>query len=238
MRLGGRARFPNRLPPRRRANQNSRLRFLRAEPITPKGDAPRTPRRHLGNRHRRRGVVSEVTLGARDYDPVVGRWISKDPILFGGAQTNLYIYVGNDPVNRRDPMGLCDDPANADDPSCGGGEGGGNTPGVLNPQPDPFGDCLDRCMKGQGSGVAEGALLMCIPFAPTPKTPWEAAKTLGGGSDFTTWASRAAFWSGMRSENWLRTAGRFGAQASGVVAAGAGGYLAGSAAACFAECSQ
>jgi len=31
-----------------------------------------------------------VHFGARDYDPVVGRWISKDPLLFGGQQTNLY----------------------------------------------------------------------------------------------------------------------------------------------------
>jgi RHS repeat-associated protein len=47
-----------------------------------------------------------VRFGARDYDPSIGRWVSKDPILFGGGQANLYVYVGNDPVNRRDPSGL------------------------------------------------------------------------------------------------------------------------------------
>ena len=47
-----------------------------------------------------------VRFGARDYDPMVGRWVSKDPILFRGGQSNLYVYVGNDPVNRRDPRGL------------------------------------------------------------------------------------------------------------------------------------
>ncbi len=47
-----------------------------------------------------------VRFGARDYDPVVGRWIGKDPILFNGGQANLYVYVGNDPVNRTDPNGL------------------------------------------------------------------------------------------------------------------------------------
>lgn len=47
-----------------------------------------------------------VRFGARDYDPEVGRWTAKDPILFAGGDTNLYTYVFNDPVNRLDPMGL------------------------------------------------------------------------------------------------------------------------------------
>ncbi len=47
-----------------------------------------------------------VHFGARDYDPEVGRWISKDPVLFVGGQTNLYTYVDNDPVSLVDPSGL------------------------------------------------------------------------------------------------------------------------------------
>jgi len=47
-----------------------------------------------------------VRFGARDYDAVVGRWTSKDPILFGGGTTNLYEYAGGDPVNRIDATGL------------------------------------------------------------------------------------------------------------------------------------
>ena len=35
-------------------------------------------------------------FGARDYDPSVRRWISKDPVLFRGGQANLYVYVDND----------------------------------------------------------------------------------------------------------------------------------------------
>jgi RHS repeat-associated protein len=49
-----------------------------------------------------------IRFGARDYDPSIGRWVSKDPIRFAGAQANLYLYVGNDPINRRDPSGLTD----------------------------------------------------------------------------------------------------------------------------------
>lgn len=44
-------------------------------------------------------------FGVRDYDPSIGRWLSKDPILFSGGDTNLYGYVLQDPVNWIDPTG-------------------------------------------------------------------------------------------------------------------------------------
>ncbi len=47
-----------------------------------------------------------VRFGRRDYDSQVGRWTNKDPIRFAGGTTNLYEYVGNDPVNYADPGGL------------------------------------------------------------------------------------------------------------------------------------
>jgi RHS repeat-associated protein len=54
-----------------------------------------------------------VRFGARDYDPVVGRWVSKDPSLFfNGGGVNLYGYSFNDPVNLIDVNGMYpDDPA-------------------------------------------------------------------------------------------------------------------------------
>jgi RHS repeat-associated protein len=38
--------------------------------------------------------------------PVTGRWISKDPIGFGGVDWSFYRYVMNNPVNSTDPTGL------------------------------------------------------------------------------------------------------------------------------------
>ncbi len=43
---------------------------------------------------------------ARDYDPTVGRWTTKDPIGFAGGDTNLYAYVGGNPMSYVDPNGL------------------------------------------------------------------------------------------------------------------------------------
>src|SRR5204862_5441047 len=43
---------------------------------------------------------------ARHYSPKWGRFVSQDPIAFAGGDSNLYAYVGNDPVNANDPEGL------------------------------------------------------------------------------------------------------------------------------------
>ena len=52
-------------------------------------------------------------MRARYYDPTIGRFISEDPLQFGGG-INRYAYVRNNPISRIDPMGLCDDKKCAD----------------------------------------------------------------------------------------------------------------------------
>ncbi|MEN6372455.1 MAG: RHS repeat-associated core domain-containing protein [Armatimonadota bacterium] len=44
----------------------------------------------------------------RYYDPVEGRWLTRDPIGYAGG-LNLYGYCSNNPVNYTDPLGLCED---------------------------------------------------------------------------------------------------------------------------------
>ncbi len=47
-------------------------------------------------------------MRARYYDPEIGRFISEDPIGFGGGQVNLYAYVAGNPISGIDPTGLVD----------------------------------------------------------------------------------------------------------------------------------
>ncbi|MGC1547039.1 MAG: RHS repeat-associated core domain-containing protein, partial [Rhodanobacter sp.] len=43
---------------------------------------------------------------ARYYSPMMGGFISEDPITFGGGQLSFYAYVGGDPISNIDPLGL------------------------------------------------------------------------------------------------------------------------------------
>jgi len=46
-----------------------------------------------------------IRFSFRDYDPDIGRWTAKDPILFAGGDTDLYGYCLYDAVNFVDPTG-------------------------------------------------------------------------------------------------------------------------------------
>jgi RHS repeat-associated protein len=80
-------------------------------------------------------------IGARDYDPALGRFISQDPVLeeTSPQQMNGYTYAADNPVSDSDPTGLC---ASAPGRLCatgnpdpnrsiggGGGTGSGDTGG-------------------------------------------------------------------------------------------------------------
>lgn len=64
----------------------------------------------VGNRYLWQGREYSWATGlyyfrARWYDPITGRWLSKDPIGLAGGM-NLYVFCHNDPVNCIDPLGL------------------------------------------------------------------------------------------------------------------------------------
>jgi len=57
------------------------------------------------------GVMTEPDgfyyMRMRYYDPQVGRFISEDPLGFGGGDLNLYQYAHANPIMFMDPWGLC-----------------------------------------------------------------------------------------------------------------------------------
>lgn len=51
------------------------------------------------------GAAVNLDLHDSHYNPETGRFISEDPIGFGGGDENLYRYVYNNPINFVDPYG-------------------------------------------------------------------------------------------------------------------------------------
>ncbi|HEY2043946.1 MAG TPA: RHS repeat-associated core domain-containing protein [Jatrophihabitans sp.] len=121
-------------------------------------------------------VTGTVHLGAREYDPVLGRFLSVDPVLspMQPQQNNGYSYAWNNPIGNADPSGL--EPRTpghcfANDPSCNNTYGGSQeSPG--NVAGDP---CIDYgCRPHQGPPAPGNADRSCgdICTDPSQTKPW------------------------------------------------------------------
>ncbi|MFC5005353.1 polymorphic toxin-type HINT domain-containing protein [Dactylosporangium cerinum] len=101
----------------------------------PRGTDPAWPNPH-GFVGGTRDATGLTHLGAREYEPTTGRFISDDSItdLADPQQINGYVYAANNPTTSSDPSGLC--PADR----CGGwGQNPGQNTGVKN-KPGPGGN--------------------------------------------------------------------------------------------------
>ena len=98
----------------------------------------------------------------RWYDPAVGRWLSQDPIGFGGGDANVYRYVGNDSLDETDEQGLA-----------------GNKKGPSTFGPPEEGNGVDKSPDGNITGGH-----IDIPFAPIfpPGGPFSPTNLKGGVS--------------------------------------------------------
>jgi RHS repeat-associated protein len=142
-------------------------------------------------------------LGAREYDPSLGRFISVDPVMDAGdaQQWNAYSYAGNDPVDRADPTGLCPQdrcdgygkspaPAPVPDTDTGGGNpptGGNNGSGTTGGgngcgfscgtwQPSTSGDGFIGPVAGRQSSVSPPFVMpWSIKFLQSEKNKARAA---------------------------------------------------------------
>jgi RHS repeat-associated protein len=159
---------------------------------TPRGSVPSWPTE--------KGFVGGTTdptglthLGARDYDPTIGRFISVDPLVdkLDPQQMEGYSYADNSPVTASDPDGRmtmcadsCGEPGNsvgpppsatnANDPGKqrgggsgrGGSGGGGGLGGLINLARGKVQPMLNRARQGFGLQVQ----LPPIPW-PKPQPP-------------------------------------------------------------------
>ncbi|MBE7486630.1 MAG: hypothetical protein HS104_42480 [Polyangiaceae bacterium] len=89
---------------RRRAAENTCPGFRLPAARSRLGARRASARTHRGKSLRGTTLASNVSFGARDYDPTVGRWTSKDPGRFSGGH-NLFSYARNDPANFGDARG-------------------------------------------------------------------------------------------------------------------------------------
>ncbi|QNA75491.1 hypothetical protein C8250_029615 [Streptomyces sp. So13.3] len=110
-------------------------------------------------------------FGARNYDPVLGRFLTVDPVFEAGDPNQMggYTYAGNDPINGSDPTGLKNGDtggggcyASCAGEGAGGELGGGGAP--MSPSGDDSGDAaalyrggspLGQYTAGYGSNVDE-----------------------------------------------------------------------------------
>ncbi|MEH0545041.1 RHS repeat-associated core domain-containing protein [Streptomyces sp. B21-105] len=96
-----------------------------------------------------------IHLGAREYDPELGQFISVDPIndTDDPAQMNAYSYAHNNPVTKSDPSGMClADICGVGYPIGGTGTGPNNPKRYVQDGPvDPGGKNHSYCHRGMCS---------------------------------------------------------------------------------------
>jgi RHS repeat-associated protein len=112
-------------------------------------------------------------FGGRYYNPALGRWLNRDPIdELGGV--NLYAYVGNDPVDRFDPLGQswcirngpswllgpggCDDGPQPCPKTGYQGQVGDMDSPVRWPPPPPYPPVCDDCGETCSSAAGQASL--------------------------------------------------------------------------------
>jgi RHS repeat-associated protein len=120
-------------------------------------------------------------MRARYYDPTLRRFISEDPIGLAGG-INPYAYAENDPVNLRDPNGLC--PQKVKEENGGKCPPYFNVPGIIvAPPPGPWtprdpgrgGGSGGSGGGGEGGGAAGAHSIRAasnLPYRGNPRTPF------------------------------------------------------------------
>src|SRR5581483_2012011 len=103
-------------------------------------------------------ATSLILMGARPYDPALGRFLAVDPI--DGGSLNNYDYAGQDPINGYDLDGLMKKSGDgdggegaADVPDESGSRSGSNEPGDDNVDDDSDSDPASQKIPGLGYSI-------------------------------------------------------------------------------------
>ncbi|MER7931547.1 MULTISPECIES: RHS repeat-associated core domain-containing protein [unclassified Streptomyces] len=86
-----------------------------ADPFDPYGNPRGTASTWADNRTFLNKITDATTglidIGAREHDPVLGRFVSLDPVFeaTSSQELNGYTYTADNPVSQSDPTGLCAD---------------------------------------------------------------------------------------------------------------------------------
>jgi RHS repeat-associated protein len=148
-------------------------------------------------------------IGAREYDPTIGQFISVDPLLIPDAPQSLngYTYADNAPVTSSDPTGLCNDP---DCPTRPCRDCENTTPGTIPGPPKPSQNAQfaeqglsynSGTSHTSSSGqTSSGPYYSCKGYGPGEKClPINGPEDLpsNSGNYLSSLLSNGDFWSGL-----------------------------------------
>jgi RHS repeat-associated protein len=198
------------------ANQQSQTQY-RFEPYgatTQTGMADPNPQQYTGRENDGTGLYYYRN---RYYSPQTGRFISEDPLGWASGQTNAYAYVGGNPVQLTDPLGL---------QFAGGGSltpgpyvpGGGFRPRTPGSGSQGFDDWLGSPSGGTFADSNADDLVVYPDnpdksgsrFRPINGTPgkqcldgsvWEKDTSSHGGDQWKRWPNRKAWENGRRPQS-------------------------------------
>ncbi|MFJ5305657.1 ricin-type beta-trefoil lectin domain protein [Streptomyces sp. NPDC088350] len=137
-------------------------------------------------------------LGARNYDPAQGRFLTADPLFEAGDPNQMggYTYAGDNPASGSDPTGMI--LVNSDGTQCSGGwqkcggQGGGESSG---------GGGSGNTANSNGNTTAAPSTTPAPPMGSTPASTQTPTPTLGEvpcqPADFGT--NRCGKWGGLKA---------------------------------------
>lgn len=105
-------------------------------------------------------VSATVHLGAREYDPTTGRFISVDPVvdLNDPQQSHGYSYGNNNPITYSDPTGRIVAECNLDKVSCSGGKPVSAKPKEAQPSSTTVDDFISDVIEAGWGAVPAGSV--------------------------------------------------------------------------------